>query len=256
MKHARQDAWNATMYDTNHSFVSRFGQDLITALAPREAEHILDVGCGTGDLANKIHELGAQVIGIDASENMIQQAQHKYSQIQFAVRDATALDYHEEFDAVFSNAALHWIKPQRQALHSIYQSLKQGGRFIAEFGGKGNIKMITDEVINQYAAYGLEYDMAQFPWYFPSTGEYAALMEEVGFTVAYIQYFYRPTPLEGKDGIRNWLHMFGSGLFIGVPEDVREQMIMAVQENLGKSLFHDGKWIADYKRIRVIGIKE
>lgn len=256
MKHAQQDTWNATLYDTNHSFVSTFGQDLITALAPRKDEKILDVGCGTGDLAHKIHEFGASVTGIDASENMIQQAQHKYSHIQFAVQDATALDYDEEFDAVFSNAALHWIKPQKQALHSIYQSLKRGGRFIAELGGKGNIKMITDEVINQYTAYGLEYDMEQFPWYFPSTGEYASLMEEVGFTVAYTQYFYRPTPLDGEDGIKNWLHMFGSGLFTGIPKDLRENMIMAVQQNLKEKWFHDGKWIADYKRIRVMGIKE
>lgn len=256
MKHAGQDTWNAALYDTNHSFVSTFGQDLLAALAPRKDEQILDVGCGTGDLAHKIHELGAKVTGIDVSENMIQQAQHKYPHIRFTVRNVTALDYQEEFDAVFSNAALHWIKPQKQALQCIYQSWKQGGRFIAELGGKGNIKMITDEVINQYRAHGLEYDMEQFPWYFPSTGEYASLMEEVGFTVACTQYFYRPTPLEGQDAIRNWLHMFGSGLFIGVPEDVREHMITTAQQNLSKKLCHAGEWIADYKRIRVIGIKE
>lgn len=256
MKHAEQDTWNATLYDTNHSFVSTFGQDIITALAPREDEHILDVGCGTGDLAYKIHTLGAKVTGIDASANMIEQAQQKYPEVQFAVHDATALDYYEEFDAVFSNAALHWIKPQKQALHGIYQSLKQGGRFVAELGGKGNIQMITDEVIRQYNIHGLEYSIAQFPWYFPSTGEYASLMEEVGFTVACIQYFYRPTPLEGKDGIKNWLHMFGSGLFMEVPNDIKEQIIGAVQQNLREKLFHDGKWVADYKRIRVIGTKE
>lgn len=252
---AKQDHWNANLYDGKHSFVSKFGQGVIELLAPTHGEQILDLGCGTGDLANTIQGLGADVIGIDKSKNMVKQAQLKYPEIPFTVKDATDLGYQDEFNAIFSNATLHWVKAPKRALQNIYAALKPGGRFVAEFGGKGNVQSITNELSHQYQQIGINYDDTHFPWYFPSIGEYTTLMEEVGFTVGIALYFDRPTPLEGENGLANWLEMFGSSLFYGVDEQTKKQLINRVEDNVRTRLYQNGGWVADYKRIRVLGIK-
>lgn len=248
--------WNANLYDGKHAFVSQYGQSLIELLAPKAGERILDLGCGTGDLAKQLYENGVDVMGIDNSINMVEQAKHKYPQLQFIVRDATNLEFDSEFDAVFSNATLHWVKPPIQALHGIYHSLKPSGRFVAEFGGKGNVQLISNEIINQIESAGFEYKKKHFPWFYPSIAEYSILMEEVGFRITFAQHFDRPTPLDGDNGLKNWIQMFGSQLFAGVPEESREAIITNVENRLKDRLYKDGHWVADYKRIRVIGIKE
>jgi ubiquinone/menaquinone biosynthesis C-methylase UbiE len=251
-----KDRWNPKLYDQKHSFVSKYGDDLVELLAPKEGENILDLGCGTGDLAKKLSDLKAEVTGADKSENMVAQAISKYPNINFIVKDATELEYHEEFDAVFSNATLHWVKPPHLALECIFNSLKKGGRFVAEFGGKGNVKIITDGIISQISIAGLAFEMDQFPWFYPSIGEYSSLMEAAGFRVTFAQHYDRPTPLDGDNGLRNWIDMFGSNLLEGIPKDKKEQIIVNVENNLKEVLFKDGNWVADYKRIRVFGIKE
>lgn len=251
-----QDNWNANLYDRKHSFVSKYGNHLIELLTPKAGEKILDLGCGTGDLAKKISDYKVDIVGIDQSKNMVMQAMNKYPSIKFFVQDATNLEYKNEFDAVFSNATLHWVKQPKQALNCIYKSLKQGGRFIAEFGGKGNVQTITDEIINQMKENGISYKTDQFPWYYPSISEYSSLMEEVGFRVTFAGHFDRPTPLVGDDGLKNWIDMFGSNLFEGIDEHIKDDIIIKVENHLKASLYKDGNWIADYKRIRVIGIKE
>lgn len=247
--------WNAHLYDDKHAFVSKYGNSLVELLAPQRGEKILDLGCGTGDLTNKLYEYGAEVIGIDKSENMVKQAISKYPHIPFAVQDAIDLQFHSKFDAVFSNATLHWVKPPIKALKGIYQSLKQGGRFCAEFGGKGNVQTITDEIIQQIKEAGYEFQAEQFPWFYPSIGEYTTLMEDAGFNVTFAQHYERPTQLDGENGLKNWIHMFGNMLFDGIPEEKKKQIIENVEKNLKDNLYQDGNWIADYKRIRVIGIK-
>nr|WP_263323531.1 class I SAM-dependent methyltransferase [Neobacillus sp. Marseille-Q6967] len=248
-----KDQWNASLYDLKHSFVSKFGNDLVDLLAPKKGEKILDLGCGTGDLANKLSELEVIVLGIDKSENMVHQAQKKYPKLSFMVSDAINLDFEEEFDAVFSNATLHWVKPPNKALDGIYRSLKHGGRFVAEFGGKGNVQTITDEITHQLKNYQ---QTPQFPWYYPSIGEYTTLMEQAGFRVTFAHHYDRPTPLEGDNGLRNWIEMFALGMFEGISENIKEQVLSKVENNLKPLLIKDGIWMADYKRIRVIGIKE
>lgn len=155
--------WNASLYDDKHSFVSKYGNSLVELLAPKEGERILDLGCGTGDLANTLFEYGVEVVGIDKSENMVKLASSKYPHIPFTVRDATKLTYQNEFNAVFSNATLHWVHAPKEAVQCIYQSLKHGGRMVAEFGGKGNVQTITDEIIQQIKNAGYEFKEAQFP---------------------------------------------------------------------------------------------
>jgi trans-aconitate methyltransferase len=251
-----KDYWNANLYDQNHSFVSKYGNNLIELLAPQQGERILDLGCGTGDLAKKLDDIGVNVVGVDHSNNMITEARKKYPHISFAVRDVTELGYNAEFDAVFSNATLHWVKQPKQALEWIYQSLKQGGRFVAEFGGRGNVQTITDEIIHQMKNSGMDYKTEQFPWYYPSIGEYSSLMEEVGFRVVFAQHFDRPTSLDGENGLKNWIEMFGSQLLGSLNEDKKETIITKVENHLKPILCKDGNWVADYKRIRVIGIRE
>ncbi|RTR36211.1 class I SAM-dependent methyltransferase [Robertmurraya yapensis] len=252
----RNNLWNANLYDGRHNFVSQFGQSLVELLAPKPGERILDLGCGTGDLAHQIYENGVDVVGVDSSVNMVEQAKNKYPDINFIVEDATSLEYDSEFDAVFSNATLHWVKPPIKALLGIYDSLKPGGRFVAEFGGKGNVQTISNGILFEIEAAGFEFKKAHFPWFYPSIAEYSTLMEEVGFRVTFAQHFDRPTTLDGDDGLRNWIQMFGNQLFTGVPEESRAQIITNVENHLKEILHKDGRWVADYKRIRVIGIKE
>lgn len=249
--------WNANLYDNKHSFVSKYGEGLIELLAPKQGENILDLGCGTGDLAHQLYDqYGVNVVGVDNSENMVKQARQKYPTLQFLVQDATNLNYDFKFDAVFSNATLHWVKSPIKALSCIYQSLRQGGRFVAEFGGKGNVQTISDQIIQQIRESGLEFKKDQFPWYYPSIGEYSSLMEQAGFRVSFAQHIDRPTPLDGDAGLRNWINMFGNQFFEGIPDNKREEIIKKVEQNIKGKLYKDGRWIADYKRIRVIGIKE
>ncbi|HHY73435.1 MAG TPA: methyltransferase domain-containing protein [Bacillus bacterium] len=251
-----KDQWNANLYDCNHSFVSNYGADVVELLAPKKDEKILDLGCGTGDLAKKLYDMGIQVMGVDNSANMVNQAKGKYPEIKFHIHDVLDLPYKDEFDAVFSNAVLHWIKEPKEALKNIYKSLRKGGRFVAELGGKGNVQMITDEVRKQFQKIGLAFDEEKFPWYFPSIGEYTSLMEEVGFQVLFAYHFDRPTELEGDDGLKNWLEMFGALMFSGLEEETKLSIIKNAEFNLKDIMFENGNWIADYKRLRIVGIKK
>lgn len=248
-----KDNWDAKLYDGQHAFVAKFGKDLIELLSPKEGENILDLGCGTGELADQLCHDGIQVTAVDRSQNMIQQAQKKFPNVNFIVQDALKLDYINEFDAVFSNAVLHWIKPPKEVLLRIYRSLKQGGRFVAEFGGKGNVQFIMEEVKRQFEKSNVEF---VFPWYFPSIGEYSSLMEEVGFKVTYAHHFDRPTRLEGVDGLQHWMEMFTGNVFEGLSKATKEEIISNVERRLENTLFHKEYWMVDYKRLRIIGMKE
>ncbi len=252
------DAWDASLYDAKHSFVSAFGRELIDLLAVCQGEHILDLGCGTGDLTQRLAELGAEVIGIDMSENMIQAARTKYPQLDFQVVDALELSHCGAFDAVFSNATLHWIQPPEQVAARIFRSLKVGGRLVAEFGGQGNVQTIVDEILRQRAVLGQDLPLSSLPWYYPSIGQYASLLEMTGFRVTSAQHFARPTPLEGKDGLRNWIEMFGAALLAGLSAAAVAQVIANVERNLAGVLYnaHSDAWLADYRRIRVVAVKE
>lgn len=248
--------WNSQLYDEKHQFVSAYGEGVVELLAPKKDERILDLGCGTGDLANKLFSLGANVIGADYSQSMVEQAEHKYPHIPFFVKDAVHLGFESEFDAVFSNAVLHWIKQPEQVLESVYKSLGNGGRFVAEFGGQYNVKKITDSIVSELKKLGYSMSKADFPWYFPSIGEYTTLMEKAGFRVVFAAHIDRPTRLDGTNGLINFLVMFADVFFIDVSESDKQTVLQNVEKDLKNTLFHDDHWIADYKRIRVMGIKD
>lgn len=251
-----KDQWDATLYDGKHQFVSKHGEGIVRLLDVQKGERILDLGCGTGDVAHTLHEQGADVTGADFSKNMVDRAKEKYPHIPFEVQDANTFSFENSFDAVFSNATLHWIKTPELVLERISTHLNKGGRFVAELGGYGNVKGITDSIVAHIRNLDLSYEESQFPWYFPSVGEYTSLMEEAGFRVTYAEHFDRPTPLADDEGIHHWIRMFCSSFFTNIEETDIVRVIVAVVEDLKESMYVDGEWIADYKRLRVIGIKE
>lgn len=250
-----QDLWNASLYDHQHQFVSKYGEGVLALLEAKKGEHILDVGCGTGDLAYQLASQGVDVLGIDASKNMVAQAQQKYPAQTFQQLDVTNLPFYEQFDAVFSNATLHWVKDKEAAILNIYQSLKPGGRFVAEFGGAENVMTIMRALIEQMHRYGIPYEPSQFPWYFPTIAEYSTLLEKHGFHVQLMHHFDRPTPLNGERGIQNWLEMFSQTLFAHVEPTLTNEVFDATAQAVKDVLYRDGIWYADYKRLRVVAVK-
>ncbi|WP_214483427.1 class I SAM-dependent methyltransferase [Bacillus sp. SM2101] len=250
------NSWNANLYDDKQHFVSNFGKELIELLNPQEGEEILDLGCGTGDLANEIFQFGSVIVGIDSSEEMIQQARSKYPSISFLIQDGETFLTHDKYDAVFSNAAIHWMKQTSKVVENISHALKPGGRFVAEFGGKYNVETIIKAISSVlYSEFGIDASVRN-PWYFPSVGEYTTLLEEHGFTVHYAQYFDRPTLLaDQEEGLNHWLDSFASDFFVGFSEEQQLHLYRLVNEKIKPQLFHQGSWVADYKRIRIIAVK-
>jgi trans-aconitate methyltransferase len=241
--------WNATLYEDRHAFVWQYGESLIDLLAPQPGESILDLGCGTGQLTARIAQTGAAVSGIDADAAMIAKAQQNYPDLKFTQADARNFQVEAPVDAVFSNAVLHWVKEPDQAIQCIYQALKPGGRFVAEFGGKGNVQAIAQALLQAYPAY-------TSPWYFPSVADYATRLEQQGFEVVLATLCDRPTPLEdGEAGLANWLRMFAYELLGELTPEQQSQVIASVERQLKPALYQAGRWVADYRRLRVLAIK-
>ena len=244
--------WDAARYDSCGTFVWEHGADLVEMLAPRPCDRVLDIGCGTGHLTARIAESGADVVGIDASESMVLQARSNYPHLRFKVLDALAMDLEPQYDAVFSNAVLHWITEPDVAGAGIFNALKPGGWFVAEFGGRGNISAIIEAVHSARERVRAK-PVERVPWYFPSAGEYAALLERLGFTVTYARLFDRPTRLgEGDGTMVTWLKMFGEPLLNDLTESERDMVCGIAEDALRATMLDDGVWVADYVRLRVV----
>jgi trans-aconitate methyltransferase len=247
--------WDATLYDDKHSFVWKMAAGLLDLLDAKASERILDIGCGTGHLTSQIAAKGAQVTGVDRSPEMIRQAQEKYPELHFEVMDATQLDFPDKFDAVFSNATLHWIKEPDRVVAGIAAVLQPDGRFVAEFGGKGNVAQFVAAMQRAWLACGFTGAMPN-PWYYPSLAEYSSLLERHGLAVTYGTLFERPTPLEdGEHGLRNWIEMFGSAILGELPADKREALLNEVERQSRQTLYRDGQWVMDYRRLRLVALK-
>ena len=248
--------WDAALYDNKHSFVWKYGAGVLELLMPQPGERILDLGCGTGHLTAQIAAAGAEVIGIDKSAAMLEEARKQYPDLRFEQADATDFAFDAPFDAIFSNAVLHWVLDAERAVACIARALKPGGRFVAEFGGKGNMKPLIDVVSQALEALGYRQNGAASFWYFPSVGEYATLLEQQGLEVASAQLFDRPTPLEGgEEGLRIWLKMFGSPFFLGMPTAQQDMVVQQVEAQLRPIYYREGIWIAPYRRLRVVASK-
>lgn len=240
--------WNPATYVDNGAFVPALGAGVLEWLNPQPGDRILDLGCGDGQLTARIDAAGADVVGVDASVAMVEAARDRG--IDARVCNAEALPFHAEFDAVFSNAALHWVHAQDAMLAGVKRALKPGGRFVAEMGGHGNIAAIQVALAAVVDRHGLGHAFsAEQRNYFPTPDSYRARLERHGFYVREIQLIPRPTPLPA--GMAAWLHTFRRGVLDAVPESEREIVVNETVALLKPVLCDDaGNWTGDYVRLR------
>ena len=197
-----QQRWDTELYEANHAFVWQMGQGILDLLKPQVGESILDLGCGTGQLTDRIASCGARVTGFDSSPEMVGQARQNYPKLRFMLGDAADVPFESEFDAVFSNAALHWMLDAPRVAAAVAKALKPGGRLVAEFGGKGNIQAIAEAIEKVLGEQQGERN------YFPSIPEYGAVLERAGLELQWAQLFARPAPWTGGSGRSEWLRQF------------------------------------------------
>jgi len=241
-------SWNAQQYQQRHSYVFQYGQEVLDLLAPKAGEKILDLGCGSGQLTQAIAETGASVEGVDASPEMLEQARKNFPGLNFRLGDAAEFSVPEPVDAVFSNATLHWVKRAGEAAGCIARALKPGGRFVAEFGGHGNIRSIM-------AALQTVLGQVESPWFYPTIGEYGSLLEQHGLEPQKAWLFDRPTAVEGEDGMVDWLQMFVRGIVSQMDEQRKREVFHSVADILRPTHYKQGVWTLDYRRLRVVAIK-
>jgi SAM-dependent methyltransferase len=241
----RAQTWNAECYAKNARFVSDLGAAVLELLAPQRGEHILDVGCGDGVLTKRIADLGCTVVGVDSSPDLVASARRL--SLEIIETDATAMDFGPRFDAVFSNAALHWIKDADAVIHRVARALRPNGRFVAELGGYGCVRTIQSALVEELDRRGYD-GSAAVPWYFPTPEDYGARLVKAGFDTSYMELIPRPTPIPDMMG---WLTTF-SGCFTALlPPSERDEYLRCVCERLRPYLSDpDGNWTADYVRLR------
>lgn len=247
--------WDARFYRQHTGFVSDLGEPLLDLLGPRPAERILDVGCGDGVLTAKLLELGCEVVGIDTSPDMVSAARERGvdARVLDAVEIASPGLLEGPFDAVFSNAALHWMRPMDVVVRRIAGVLKPTGRFVAEFGGKGNIVLIRRAIyqaLRRHGVRGRDID----PWQFPSPDGLAAMLHESGFHIDVMERFQRPTDL--PTGLANWMESVAWPFLNAVAPEARRGLLAEVEDRLSGDLRRaDGTWWADYVRLRVRAVR-
>ena len=252
--------WDVTAYETSFHMVTEYGRSIVSdILLPQPGERVLDLGCGTGELTAYIHTLGAAVVGIDGDAGMIGRAHQLYpisASLRFEQADAQHFSFAAEppFDAVFSNAALHWMTEPADVIACVQRALRPGGRFVAEFGGGHNIAAVLQSVRTARRELGL--GETPMPWFYPTTAEYATLLERGGFFVRRIECFERPTPQEpGEDGLVRWLAMFGGALFADLDAQQRQAVLAKTVALARPLLYSDGRWTIDYVRMRFVALR-
>lgn len=242
--------WNAGQYVNHASFVAQHGLPVLELLNPKPGEQILDLGCGDGALTADIAKSGAVLHGVDASSSMVEAARARG--LSAEVMSGDQLNFREQFDAIFSNAALHWMTNAEAVLAGVHQALKPGGRFVGEFGGEGNVAVLVNamrSVFDRHPEYG-EFDN---PWYFPSVEDYGQKLQRAGFQVHYIDRIPRPTTLNA--GVRTWLEIFSNGITRHIPENRLDDFLDEVEALVRPRLYVNGQWIADYVRLRFVAHK-
>ena len=239
--------WDPAAYARNARFVTELGAGVLELLAARPGERILDLGCGDGVLTRKIVDQGCTVVGIDSSRPFVLAA--RSLGLDAREMDASTMDFAREFDAVFSNAALHWMKDAHAVIGRVADALRAQGRFVAEMGGHGNVETIHSALIEELEALGYNARDAS-PWYLPTAEEYRVRLSKAGFDVRSISLFPRPTRLPGD--MLDWLRTF-AGPFTALlpPSGEREQYLRRVRERVRPHLCDaTGHWTADYVRLR------
>ena len=243
------EGWDTRAYDRDFAFVSAYGAELLDWLDAQAGETILDLGCGTGELAATIADTGATVIGIDSDPAMIDAARQRLPDADLRVADAHDFTVERPVDAVFSNAALHWMPSSVEVLGCVSDALRDGGRFVAEMGATGNVAAVTGAVDQACREAGLP--ERHWPWVFPSPAQYAAMLEDAGLEIRELDFRDRPTRLAGVDGLAGWLQMFAGGVLADVPSDV----LARAADVARPELWRDDAWWADYRRLRFRAVK-
>jgi SAM-dependent methyltransferase len=246
-----EDSWSADRYEANARFVSDLGAPVLALLDPKPGERILDLGCGDGALTEALAAAGADVLGVDASADMVAGARARG--VRAEVADGHALPFAGEFDAVFSNAALHWMTRPEAVIAGVARALKPGGRFVAEQGGMGNVAAIRTALIAALEERGVATDLTEI-WSFPSVAEQTARLEAAGFAVDEIALIPRPTPV--KSGMAAWLETLAAPALALLPMEARagarDQVAALVRPALCDS---GGNWTADYMRLRFRAVR-
>lgn len=238
--------WDPAVYARNARFVSDLGAPVFELLAPRPGQRILDLGCGDGVLTTRLVEAGCEVVAVDSSRPQVEAA--RALGLDARVIDAAALPFEREFDAVFSNAVLHWITDADPMIAGVYRALRPGGRFVAECGGHGCVRTIREALVAGLDHRGFDGE-AYVPWYFPTPGDYATRLERAGFRVDSIALIPRPTPLPGD--VLGWLETFAPAFLAALPEAERPAYLADVRAALEPRLRDPhGTWVADYVRLR------
>lgn len=245
------DHWKAEDYGLHASYVSQLSQEVMQDLAPRKGERILDLGCGDGELAEVLMGLGCDVTGVDSSASLVEAA--KGRGVNAHLGDARKIDYHAHFDAVFSNAALHWMPEQAILSQRVFRALKPGGRFVAEMGGDGNIAQIRASMTDALAEIGIAF-ADRDPWTFPAPEEHRAILEESGFQV--IKCSLRDRPTELPTDVRGWFVTFGQEILGDLDPDQQQAIIDRMVE-LSRPALCDagGKWTVDYVRLNFVAVR-
>lgn len=250
--------WNAQTYAENVGFVPELGRTVLDLLDPQGHELVLDLGCGDGVLTAELASRAGRVHGIDASPDMVAAAQDRGldAQVVHGAKIAEAITEGRlvagSFDAVFTNAALHWIPAAQDVIAGVHQLLKPGGRFVGEFGGHGNVASLSIALHAARRLHGVE--PAAHPWFFPTAAEYEELLRAGGFDVRLIEIHHRPTPL--PTGAAGWIETFGDP-FLGDLDADTAQAVAATAVELVEVSMRDshGNWTADYVRLRFAAVR-
>jgi|MDTC01.3.fsa_nt_gb trans-aconitate methyltransferase len=250
-----EDHWNADLYKSKHNFVFEYGRGLIELLEIEPGDDVLDLGCGTGELTQELAARGAKAVGVDSSSAMIEQASAQFPDVHFEERNVYSLNYTEAFDAIFSNAMLHWVTDPDKAIAAMAQALRPSGQLVLEMGGLGNMGHAIESFESALEGTGLPSRSANNPWYFPSIADYTTRLETAGFCVSSAVLFERPTKLEGNEGLHNWYRMFASSFLSGLDSREQDSVIARAAELARETLCQDGQWYADYVRLRVTAKK-
>lgn len=246
MDEDRGQTWDPDGYARHARFVAELGAPVLVLLDPQPGERVLDLGCGDGALTTKLVEMGCQVVGVDGSAAQVQAACR--AGIDARVADVRALTFDAEFDAVFSNAVLHWVQPPEAAIDGAARALVGGGRFAGELGGRGNVTRIVRALEVELERRGIDPAPVN-PWYFPDDVEYRRLLEQRGFRVESIALIDRPTALPGD--MTGWLETFAGCFCAAVSATDRAAFIDDVRSRLEPELCDlQGRWTVDYVRLR------